>query len=184
MLNAIYECGLPFDQAVPHRAGTPVKVGQKAEKLPLIFTGPLIFNWSRRIKGLPVPRIDDGELAANQPMDLARLARWQKANISVLGRPEWVFIKLYCHGFFDYDQEACIGESARRFFSEIIENGVKTNSYDVYFASAREAFNMVLAAMDGNSGSPGQYRDYRLQAIMSEKTSDIATGVEQAVVTP
>ncbi len=33
---------------------------------------------------------------------------------------------LYCHGFFEQDQAACIGEDAKRFFSRIIENGKKT----------------------------------------------------------
>ena len=36
-------------------------------QLPLIFTGPLVFNWTRRIKGVPVPRLDDGALVYNQP---------------------------------------------------------------------------------------------------------------------
>jgi hypothetical protein len=90
------------------------------------------------------------------------------ANVTVKGRPEWVFVKLYCHGFFDYDQSACIGEDARRFFSEIIENGEKSSEYKVHFASAREAFNIILAARDGAAGDPNDYRNYRLQAIMNE----------------
>lgn len=168
MLNQIYECGLPLDQKVPHRKGKQVSVFGNKPQLPLIFTGPLIFNWTRRINGLPVPRIDDGALAANQPLDLARLNRWLSANITVKGRPDWVFVKLYCHGFFDYDQENSIGAGAERFFSEVIENGEKTNQYKVYFASAREAFNMVSAAIDGKTGSPGKFRNYRLKAIMEE----------------
>ena len=101
-------------------------------------------------------------------MDIGRLNRWVKADVTVKGRPEWVFVKLYCHGFFDYDQEACIGEGAKRFFSEIIENGEKTGNYQVHFATAREAFNMVLAAIDGQTGIPNDFRNYRLRSIMSE----------------
>jgi hypothetical protein len=82
-----------------------------------------------------------------------------------------VFVKLYCHGFFDYDRSACIGEGARRFFSEIIENGEKTGEYKVHFASAREAFNIVSAAMDGMTGNPNDFRNYRLQPIMEEKAA-------------
>lgn len=73
-------------------------------------------------------------------MDMARLRRWVNANVTVKGRLEWVFIKLYCHGFFGHDQDACIGDGAARFFSEIIENGVRTGEYDVHFATAREAY--------------------------------------------
>ncbi len=168
MLNQIYEVGLPFNEPIPHRTGKKVKVRGNSPLLPLIFTGPLVFNWTRKIKGLPVPRIDDGALVANQVSDLSRLRRWLSANVTVQGRSDWVFVKLYCHGFFDEDQSACIGEGAKKFFGEIIENGEKTNNYKVHFATAREAFNIVSAAIDGKKGSPNQYRNYRLQTIMDE----------------
>lgn len=174
MLNQIYECGLPLAEKVPHRTGNRVTTFGNQPQLPLIFTGPLVFNWTRRIKGVPVPRLDDGALVHNQPMDLARLNRWISANVTVKNRPEWVFIKLYCHGFFDHDQSACIGETARKFFSEVIENGEKTGKYSVHFAGAREAFNMVSAAIDGRDGTPNDFRDYRLKAIMDEKNIDIS----------
>ena len=169
MLNKIYECGFPLHEKVPHRRGTSLEAGRNHLQLPMIFTGPLVLNWTRRIKGLPVPRLEDGALVNNQPMDLARFDRWKNANVTVKGRSDWIFVKLYCHGFFDYDQSACIGEAVREFFGKIIENGEKTGGYKVYFASAREAANMVLAATDGQRGTPGKYRNYRLKTIMEEK---------------
>ncbi|HEX8638334.1 MAG TPA: hypothetical protein VF692_09745 [Pyrinomonadaceae bacterium] len=174
VINQIYECALPLSEKTPHRRGKRVEVSGKngnQPQLPLIFTGPLIFNWTRRVKGFPVPRIDDGALAANQPMDSARFRRWMSANITVKGRSDWIFVKLYCHGFFDYDRSACIGEDARRFFSEIVENGEKSGAYKVHFASAREAFNMVSAATEGAAGDPNDYRNYRLQTIMNENAA-------------
>lgn len=182
MLNQIYECGLPIDHAVPHRKGKSVKVNGNKPQLPLIFTGPLILNWTRRIKGIPVPRLDDGALVYNQPMDLKRLNRWVGADVTVEGRPEWVFIKLYCHGFFDHDQDASIGEGAKRFFGNIIENGDHTGEYDVHFATAREAFNMVEAAIDGKDGSPNEFRDYRLKSIMNAGVQLKASEPEKALI--
>ncbi len=181
MFNQIYECGLPLSEKIPHRTGNQVTVFGNQPQLPLIFTGPLIFNWTRRIKGLPVPRLDDGALVYNQPTDSARLNRWLSANITVKNRPEWIFVKLYCHGFFDYDQSASIGEGAVRFFNQTIENGEKTGDYKVYFASAREAFNMVSAAIDGKEGSPGEYRDYRLKTIMEEETKIEKTEIRRQI---
>jgi hypothetical protein len=165
MINKIYECGFPLTEKVPHRRGRSLEAGRNHTQLPVIFTGPLVFNWTRRIKGLPVPRLEDGALVHNQPMDLARFNRWKNANITVKGRTDWIFVKLYCHGFFDHDQSASIGEDARAFFGKIIENGEKTGDYKVYFASAREAANMVFAAIDGKTGAPGEFRDYRLKQI-------------------
>ncbi len=175
MLNQIYECGLPLTEKMPHRTGNRMRVFGNQPQLPLIFTGPLVFNWTRRYKGLPVPRLDDGALVANQPMDVSRLNRWLSANITVRNRPEWIFIKLYCHGFFDHDQSASIGEDAVRFFNRIIENGEKTGDYKIHFASAREAFNIVSAAIDGKSGNPGEFRNYRLKTIMDETVQEKKT---------
>lgn len=166
-INSIYEFGGPIDRAVPHRTGRGVSVNGIQPSLPLIFTGPLVFNWTRTIKGIPVPRIEDGALAANQPADIARLNRWISANVTVAGRTDWIFVKLYCHGFFDHDMATSIGEGARRFFGEISEHGAGKGNFDVHFASAREAFNMVSAAIDGKKGRPGEYRDYRLRPIMT-----------------
>ena len=149
-----------------------MKANGKDALLPLIFTGPLVFNWTRRIKGLPVPRIDDGALTSNQPLDEARFDRWRSANITVAGKTDWVFVKLYCHGFFDRDQSACIGEDAKRFFSEMIERGQRTGDYDVHFATAREAFNIASAAIDQRGGLPGGHRNYRLRPIMVNGTAD------------
>lgn len=167
--NKIYECALPLNESVPHRKGNSVEVFGKQPQLPLIFTGPLVMNWTRRLHGLPFPRIEEGALASNQPADLMRLNRWINANVTVTGKSDWVFIKLYCHGFFDQDQESSIGEGAQRLFSEIIEHGEKSGNYTVHFASARECFNLVMAAIDGKKGSPNDFRNYKLQTIMSRR---------------
>jgi len=163
VINQIYECGHPLDKAVPHRGGSRLAVGCKEPQLPVIFAGPLGFDWSRAI-----PRLDDGALTANQGLNSSRLSRWGSANITVEGRSDWVFIKLYCHGFFDRDQSACIGADAQRFFGNVVESGARTGRHKTHFASAREAFNMVAAAIDGQSGDPNNFRNYKLKAIMEE----------------
>jgi|CXWL01.1.fsa_nt_gi hypothetical protein len=169
VLNQIYECALPMNEAVPHRRGKRVAVNGNEFSLPLIFTGPLMLYMNRRNAGLPLPRIDDGALTANQPLDARRFARWTSANVTVAGKTDWVFVKLYCHGFFDYDQESCIGDDAKRFFGAIVEESNKKGNFKVHFASAREAFNMVSAAADGCDGEPDEYRNYKLRSIMQSK---------------
>jgi len=164
-INAIYTCGYPLADKKPHRSGPSVARG-KEPTLPIIFEGPLVFDWTRRIYSLPVPRVDDGALAQNYALNLKRFKRWRNSRITVAGRPDWVFVKLYSHGFFDWDQDAMIGAQMRRFMNEVLELSEKTQEFSVYFASAREAFNMVIAAVDGHSGSPGRYRDYKLRQIM------------------
>jgi hypothetical protein len=72
MFNAIYECDNSFDEAVPHRSGANLKTQQEQVRLPFIFTGPLVFNWTESVRGLFAPRLDDGALVANLPLDIAR----------------------------------------------------------------------------------------------------------------
>ena len=169
IINQIYECGLPLSEKVPHRTGKSVFVNGKQPLLPLIFTGPLVFNWTRTIKGFPVPRIEDGALTANQGLDISRFRRWASANVTVAGKTDWIFVKLYCHGFFDHDQAFCIGDDAKGFFSGLVEAGEKSGAFSVHFASAREAFNIASAAIDGKRGNPNEFRDYRLKSIMANE---------------
>jgi len=184
-INEIYECGHPLDHAVPHRDGIRLGTNGTSPQRPLIMQGPLVFNWTRTVNGIPIPRIDDGALAANQGLDGARFRRWTSANVTVAGRSDLVFVKLYCHGFFDHDQSVCIGEEAQRFFAELVETGEKTGKYSIHFASAREAFNIAMAANDGLTGDPNNYRDHILRPIMNEpigRDSYIPTEADRGIV--
>lgn len=168
MINKIYEFGRSINHSVPHYEGRRVAANGKSPQLPLIFTGPLSLYLGGN-RSVPLrPKIDSGALTAADGDGGGRFNRWMSSNITVAGRSNWVFIKLYCHGFFDQDQSACIGDGARRFFGEIIERGDRTGKYAVHFATAREAFNIVSAAIDGEDGDPNLYRNYRLTAIMDE----------------
>ncbi|MCS6873470.1 MAG: hypothetical protein N2Z23_05025 [Pyrinomonadaceae bacterium] len=158
VINQIYECALPFEQRAPHRRGRRLKVGDGQPKMPIIFQGPLLLNWRK-------PRIENGSLSESYGKADERLKKWISSKITIKGRPNWIFIKLFCHGFFPSDREACIGEKARQFFTEILEFCYKSRKYEVHFATAREAVNMVLAAVDGHNGSPNDFRDYKLKPI-------------------
>ena len=164
-INAIYQCGRPLNERSPHSSGKTLRIGEKPI-LPILFTGPLVFDWRRRICGLPIPRVDGGVLASNYMPNVERFDRWRGADIGVKGRPEWVFIKLYCHAFFPSDQETLLGEPIRRFLGELLEMAELNDQCSIRFATAREAFNMVMAAVEGHGGDPGLYRDYWLRSIM------------------
>jgi hypothetical protein len=121
-------------------------------------------------------------LAQNYPLNLDRFRRWCGAHISVQGRPDWVFVKLYSHGFFLWDQDIMIGEQLKQFMGEVLELADRTRKFKIHFASAREAYNMVMAAIDGAGGDPHAYRDYRLTQIMAERPSAIAPETDSELV--
>jgi len=178
-INSIYQCGNPLQQAKPHRSGPDLKVGDKPP-LPIIINGPLVFDWTRRIHGLPIPRVDDGALAGNYPLQIERFRRWQSAQIGIKGRPEWIFIKLHCHAFFEQDQNAMMGDELKRFMTEILELGNATGHFKVHFASAREVFNIILAALAGEESDPGNYRDYCLRPNWKQEQFSVAHAGGQA----
>ena len=54
-----------------------------------------------------------------------------------------------------------LGEPMKRFLEDLRESFCAAPGYRVHFASAREAANIVFAALDDRDGDPGPFRDYR-----------------------
>lgn len=163
-INSLYECGLPLDKAAPHRRGRDLAVGRRPEIFPLMVQGPLMLDFSRRAKGGLFPRVENADITAKNPPTMSRLRLWNRADISVAGRPEWLFIKLHCHSLDPREQAAMSGNSISKFLRELLQ-GAEQSGYKVHFTTAREMVNMILAACDGCDGDPGQYRNYRLELI-------------------
>lgn len=98
--------------------------------------------------------------------------------ISVQGRPDWLFLKLHCHGI-DPTQEDCVmGASFQRFLHLLVE-GAEGRGEILHFVSAREMVNVILAACDGREGNPGDYRDYFFKP-WKRSTPYAAVGVSSA----
>jgi hypothetical protein len=174
-INALYECALPLDARAPHRSGRDLEKGRPATVFPLIIQGPLLLDFGRRKRGWPVPGIENGELSGIRPPTLSRLRLWRKAAIAVRGRPDWIFVKLHCHGMDPRDDEAMLGAPLRRFLHDLAADSKWGGAYSTHFVSAREMTNVILAACDGRDGDPSEFRDYRL------KLTSVASSVQQVV---
>jgi len=180
-INTIYQCGRPLHERSPHRSGRSLRVND-SPALPVLFTGPLVLGWrGRRLGRVPIPSIEDSVLSASRPPNLDRLRDWRRAGIGIRGRADWSFIKLHCHAFFTEDQPSMIGDSMRVFLEELLELADRSGEFKVHFATAREAFNIAMAAVEGQPGEPGRYRDYRLHRITHSR-SESSTDKEVAGV--
>jgi hypothetical protein len=93
-----------------------------------------------------------------------RLSLWKQAQVRVLGRPDWLFIKLHCHSMDPTQKDAVIGNSFRDFLAALV-GGAADRKETLHFVAAREMANILLAACDGREGNPGDYRDYRFKRI-------------------
>jgi len=165
-INRLYECALPLHKAAPHRRGRNLTLARSPEIFPLIVQGPLMLDFSRISPRNLFPRIENGEITAKNPPTMDRLQLWKQAGITVLGRPDWLFIKLHCHGLDPREQAAMTGTSISNFLHDLLVSASDYN-YKVHFVAAREMVNIILAACEGHSGDPGKYRNHRLKAIRS-----------------
>jgi hypothetical protein len=165
-INSIYECALPLTERAPHRRGRDLVRGRAPQVFPLIVQGPLMLElnalWSSSLRLL----IDNAGLTGSNPASLRRLGLWKRAAISVRGKPDWLFIKLHCHGMYPGDEEAMLGSVMQNFLRELID-GAEGRNEVLHFVSAREMVNIALAACDGREGGPGEYRSYQFRRFPS-----------------
>src|SRR5205085_1154013 len=82
-------------------------------------------------------KIESGALTSAYPPTLSRLHLWQRTKITVEGKPDWVFIKLHCHGMDPTDREAMLGNQIQSFLKELTEEA-RTSKYVLHFTTARE----------------------------------------------
>jgi hypothetical protein len=160
-INSLYQCALPLEKKAPQRRGIDLRVGQAPQVLPLIMQGPLLAT----VKHSSSTRrlfMENGAITTPSPMNLERLSSWKQAHIHVHGRPEWLFIKLHCHGMDPTQNDVVLGAAFQRFLEELT-GGAESRKETLHFVTTREMVNIALAACDGKEGNPGEYRDYRLK---------------------
>jgi hypothetical protein len=134
----------------------------------MIFQGPLVFAPSTSVRRLFLD-VDNGDIHETIPASPARVKNWVRANIHVPGRPEWVFVKLFGHGASSPgDVEAVTGpgfDETLTYFEQQYNDGRR---YALHYVTAREAYNLAMAAADGRSGDPRPYYDYRVKRYVAD----------------
>lgn len=164
ILNTIYyarEDGHPKS----HDRGTPVQTSKTAalrdrEDTLLLVQGPLGLNWRRR-KWKVLPRVENGEVAGQNPPTVTRLHLWLEICPRVKDGAPWIFIKLHTHGGISKNYNMLLGNPARRFYEGLAEFARATPGFQYHYVTAREMVNLIHAAEDAKTGSPAQWLDYR-----------------------
>jgi hypothetical protein len=163
MVNAIYEA-TDDDNPKSYNHGVPLQVGVPPAGDLMIFEGPLIIapSWNpRRLFAV----VEDGNVHRPVPLGPQRVEYWMRSRIHVKGRPEWQFIKIHGHGAQDENEpEEWLGphfDSALAYLETHYNDGTR---YVLHYITAREAFNLARAAVDGKTGDPRQYYDYLIPA--------------------
>ena len=136
--------------------GERARVGKSYDDRLLMITGPLAFAR----EGLRV-RLENGALTGDDPPTASRVATWLSQGIHVEGRPEWVFVKVHTHGAIEKTAASLLGEGGRAMHAALRE--AMRRGWKLHYVTARELYNVARAAMDGHTGDPSAYYDYRIK---------------------
>lgn len=159
MVNEIY---WPMGDLARRRAyeeGRRARVGESYDDRLLMITGPLAVTGRN---GGRAPRLEYGALTAHDPPSASRVRSWVAQNIHVKGRPEWIFVKVYTHGAPDAQGESLLGEGGRALHEALTKDFNDGERFQLHYVTAREMYNIAMAAMAGESGNPNAHRDYVL----------------------
>jgi hypothetical protein len=157
-VNVIYWPVGDLRQARSYENGRIARVGESYDDRILIITGPLAIALGRKGR----PRIEYSALQASDPPTAQRVRNWVKQGIHVLGRPEWIFVKVHTHGAQDKQAAVLLGEHGYMLHRELAAHYNDGKGWLLHYVTARELYNIARAAMDGRSGNPNEYRDYLL----------------------
>jgi len=158
-INAIYYATDTPGKPKSHDDGEDVEVARKATGDLMIIQGPLAVNWRNRKYGI-IPRIENGEIQESNPPTPWRIKSWITQHIHVKGRPEWVVVKISCHGAEDRSRDTVLGQAADQMYSMIESQYRDRPGFHLHYVTARELYNIIKAAEAGERGDPSKFRDY------------------------
>lgn len=160
-INSIYYAIDDPGRPKSHDTGVKVQAGVEGHGDLMIIQGPLTLNWRRRSRGF-FPRIENGEIDADNPPLPDRVDLWVRQHIHVKGRPEWIFVKVHTHGATEHNAAVFLGEPfhvLHRHLQERYNDGVQ---FKLHYVTAREMYNVIKAAERGCQGDPRPYFDFTL----------------------
>lgn len=167
-INAIYYA--VDDPTAPrsHDRGVRARVGMTDREGLLIIQGPLALDWRRRRFGL-LPGVDNAEIMRRYPGTPERVRRWVRQHVHVAGRPEWIVVKVSCHGAEERHFGALLGDDAEQLHAHIEARFRDRPGYRLHYVTARELYNVVKAAEAGHDGDPGRFRDFRIPPYLNRE---------------
>lgn len=157
--NQIYWPVGDLNRRCAHDHGRPARVGERMRDRLLLIQGPSALA--------PRPgylmRLENGDLQGHDGATPRRVRTWVEQHIHVKGRPEWVFVKVHTHGAPEKNAHHLLSEGAHALHGELTSTFNDGKRYALHYVTAREAYNIALAAMDGHAGDPSRFRDYELK---------------------
>ncbi|MBI4508369.1 MAG: hypothetical protein HY698_01955 [Deltaproteobacteria bacterium] len=143
-----------------YEQGQRARVGEIKRDRILIIQGPLCLIPPRA--GRFTPKIENGHVTGRDPATPNRIRSWVAQWIHVEGRPEWVFVKIHTHGAPEQQATSLLGAPGRAFHAELTGRYNDGKNFCLHYVTAREMYNLAMAAMAGKSGNPADFLDFEL----------------------
>lgn len=159
IVNRIYWPDGDLARTRAYEQGVAARVGEVKRDRLLMIEGPLALA---RRPGRLAPRIESAAVTAADPPSPERVRTWVDQNIHVEGRPEWVFVKIHTHGAPETQARSLLGDGGRALHRELTTRYNDGRDFVLHYVTAREMFNIAIAAMEGRRGDPNDYRDHLL----------------------
>jgi hypothetical protein len=156
IVNEIYWPAGDLSRRRAYERGTRARVGEVRRDRLLLVQGPIAL--ARRPGRLAV-RIESAAIQAGDPPTPARVDTWVAQDIHVEGRPEWVFVKVHIHGAPERNAASILGDAGRRLHEYLGARYNDGRRWVLHYVTAREMYNVAIAAMEGASGDPSAHRD-------------------------
>jgi hypothetical protein len=157
-VNSIY-AAVDDDRPKSYSKMWPLTDLQRGKADLMIFQGPLVISpsWSARRLFFDV---EDGDVHPAIPANAARADRWVNARIHVAERPDWVFVKTWGHtASSQEDMDEFLGPHFESALTELETHFNDGQHYVLHYVTAREAYNLAMAAAEGAKGDPSLYYD-------------------------
>jgi hypothetical protein len=157
LVNRIYWPVGDLSRRRAHERGVRARVGEVHRDRLLMIQGPLAL--ALRPGRLSV-RIESAELRGNDPPTPGRIDTWVAQDVHVEGRPEWVFVKAFTHGAPAGNAGPLLGPDGRRLHEHLAARYNDGRRWKLHYVTAREMYNVAIAAMAGAEGDPCAFRDH------------------------
>ena len=136
----------------------------------LMFTGPVMIRPTFKPNRLFFV-IDDADIHPTFPASRGRVDSWVHAGVHVDGKPEWVFIKVSAHAAASEEStDNVLGpkfEDALSYMESRYNDG---RNYVLHYVTAREAYNLAIAAAQNQPGNPEGYYDFVVKPYVANRT--------------
>jgi hypothetical protein len=156
IVNQIYWPTGDLGRRRAYDRGERAGVGNVRHDRMLMIQGPLAVA---RRPGRVALRIESSAIDAGDPATPARVDTWVAQHIHVEGRQEWVFVKVHTHGAPEGNAASLLGSAGRRLHEYLAARYNDGRHWVLHYVTAREMYNIAIAAMEGESGDPSVHRD-------------------------